>query len=292
MTTLATLNPHILDSRIRFDAVDHVYFVDGERYPTSVSGVVKELFPVFDGPKVVEQYYERWSKEKTHKYNPLIGYLKNVMKFDDDEAKEEIVFSWEAGGEEARIAGTATHLQIELYLNAGVEHDSIEFKQFLAWRNTHPTWKPYRTEFSVFNADALLCGQIDSLWQDTETGELHMVDWKRVERLLANNPYGNGLGLCCHLPNTNYYHYLIQQNLYMWMIEQKEYGFKLASMRLLQIHPNLPTYVEIVLPNEQKLVNSVLAIRKRGEIKVKEKIELTRKCKLKRRYEQLLQSMN
>jgi hypothetical protein len=260
---LARLHAHPLDDRIRFDPGMHVYFVDGCKYPGSVSGVIHEYFPSFDPVATIDRYYEAWKRNKDAKYNPLINYLLNIIQLDDDAVKREIARNWAASGTKASQSGTDTHLQIELSLNQ--EHhnaESPEFLQYMAWRATHPTWEPYRTEWSIFDDSALLCGQIDSLWKDAATGELHMADWKRVGVMKTSAFRGDerGFGPMKEFANTNFNHYTLQQNLYTYMLE-KSYSLKVASMCLVQIHPDLDNFVEWPLRRLDKEVRVIMEER-------------------------------
>lgn len=283
---LAVLNAHPRDERIRFDAVEHRYFVDGCAYPTSVSGLIHDSFPQFDAPAVVNQYYERWKSDKNNKYAPLIAYLTGVVGLDDELAKLEIARTWSANGSRASNAGTDTHLQIELYLNEEpCVTTSSEFSQFQLWRSTHPTWEPYRTEWSVFDEDSLMCGQIDSLWRDVITGEYHMADWKRVASMdLKAFRDEKGFHPFESLPNTNHGHYTVQQNAYAYMLE-KNYGIVVSSLSLVQVHPDLDEYNEWPLRDIRHLVKKAFDARadrvRAGEIKVLDDAALAAK-RLKR----------
>jgi hypothetical protein len=172
-------NAHPRDKRVVFDAVAHTYSVDGKIYPTSISGFLHDFFPEFDAAKTVEQYYDKWASDKSSRYYQLIAYLKNVVGFSDERLiKAEIAGSWAASGRSASGAGTKTHRDVELRLN-GVEHDaeSTEVKQFEEWYSRHPTWKPFRCEWSLFDEKLLLAGQLDALFLDEETGDYIMADW-------------------------------------------------------------------------------------------------------------------
>ncbi len=172
---LARTHSHERDSRILFDAVTHKYFIDGMQYPSSVSGLIHEYFPHFDATATINTYYCSWKSKKDHKYYPLIQYLTGVIKLDDDAAKCEIARNWGVSGAAASNLGTDVHFQIEMALNGEAHISSTpEFQQYQEWKATHPDWKPYRTEYSVFDEGTLVCGQIDSLWQDGK-GNIHMV---------------------------------------------------------------------------------------------------------------------
>ena len=260
---LALKNAHARDARIRFDEKAHIYFIDGAKYPSSVSGIIHDHFPSFDAVGTVEKYYANWARNKENKYFPLINYLTRVLGFPEQVAKGEIARSWNAAGTHASSAGTHTHLQIEYMLN-GEAHvaDTPEFRQFLEWKATHPTWEAYRTEWSVFSEPELCCGQIDSIFQD-EHGALHMVDWKRVADMKMVSGFQNQCGFdpVHALPNTNFYHYVLQQNIYSWMVEQR-YGLQIASMCLVQVHPDISTFKEHPLPRIDKEVGIIMERRR------------------------------
>ena len=272
---LALNNAHQHDARVVFDEDKHVYFIDGERYPTSVSGVVHQYFPSFDPAACVEQYYVRWKADKKSRYYQFIAYLENVLQLPPDVAKTEICSSWNASGSRASADGTSTHLAIELDLNGEAPEahhaESAEFQQYVRWRKTHPTWVPHRTEWSVFDVETLLCGQIDSIWRDSATGKFYMVDWKRVEKLERTNNFGErGFAPLKDLHNTNLSHYTLQQNLYAWML-RRNYDMDVAGMYLLQVHPSIDEAVEVPVAFIDDEIDIIVAARKArvvaGELK-------------------------
>jgi len=257
---LERANPHPRDARIVFDEPTHKYYIDGDKmFTISVSGLLHDYFPHFDASKVVNQYYKRWSEDKSSKYFSLIRYLRHVVGIDnEDDIKAEIAASWSAAGNAASGAGTKTHLDIELHLNDDARCDTTntDLAQFHAWRATPPynTWKPYRTEWSVYDEKACVAGQIDSLWVELigeeEEEVFHMVDWKRSKLIETKTSFGEtgkgsfggaGKKPFDKLPNTNHGHYTVQQNCYAHML-RKHYGIECATLSLVQIHPDLPTF--------------------------------------------------
>lgn len=244
---LERVNVHALDARIIFDEPTHKYYVDGDKmYTISVSGLLHNYFPHFDAAKVVNQYYKSWCENKQSKYFSLIRYLRHVVCIDnDDDIKAEIAASWNAAGNAASGAGTKTHLDIELFLNDDKQCDTsnADLVQFHAWRATPPydSWVPYRTEWSVFDEKACVAGQIDSLWVASD-GSYHMVDWKRCAKIEQTSSFREmGYEPFDNLANTNHGHYTVQQNCYAHML-RKHYGIECATLSLVQIHPDLPTF--------------------------------------------------
>jgi len=285
-TYLSNKNPFEHDSRIVFDAVAHCYYIDGSRYPTSVSGVVHDCFPSFDARATIDKYYASWSSNKENKYYQLISYLKNVMGYNDDIIQREISHLWSSSGQNASKAGTHTHLQIELSLNE-LEHEteSAEFQQYLCWKETKKHLVPFRTEWSVFDEETLICGQIDSLWFNPTNNTYEMYDWKRCAKInMSAFQNQTGFPPFANLPNTNFGHYCVQQNLYAWMLH-KNYGITCASLSLVQVHPDLDEFIEwplkrIFLPGgpvdtlmkarRDKVLSGEIRVLRAGETKRKQ----------------------
>ena len=101
--------------------------------------------------------------------------------------------------------------------------ESLDFTKFRAWLSTKPLWTPLRVEWSLYNEDLKVCGQVDSLWFDLESnGVVVMADWKRARALLTSDEaelerqsFGKRGNSCCsHLHDIAWSHYLVQQTLY------------------------------------------------------------------------------
>lgn len=266
MSLLEKLHPHARDKDIEFHQDTHEYIVRGQKYKASVSKVVHAYFPQFNAPEILDKCYPAWAYNKKSRYYQLITYIRLIVGItNDDDIKKEIAKSWAANGKDKADYGTAVHYLVELYLNDEMpesapddENKTQEFQQFLEWKQTHPTWIPYRTEWSIFHEDHGIAGQIDSVWLDQETGLYHMVDWKIVETLSQKHDYGEkGFPPFQDLPNTNLYHYTIQQNLYKYILETK-YDFPISSMRLLQLHPTIDRAVEYPLVDIQDRMKEAL----------------------------------
>ena len=111
----------------------------------------------------------------------------------------------------------------EVFYQRELRGESLEFTKFRAWLSTKPRWTPLRVEWSLYNEDLKVCGQVDSLWFDLESnGAAAMADWKRARALLTSDEaelerqsFGKRGNSCCsHLYDTAWSHYLAQQTLY------------------------------------------------------------------------------
>jgi hypothetical protein len=142
---------------------------------------------------------------------------------------------------------TWDHPTFQCFLREETQRESIEFKQFLQWLVSKPTWSPYRIEWSIYSEDFHIAGQIDSLWIDTDSPDkLIMVDWKRKRELLTDDVdtlrhrafQKRGLSCCEHLYDTAWNHYLAQQSLYAFVL-RKNYAKRVSEAMLVQCHREL-----------------------------------------------------
>ncbi|MDX1699059.1 MAG: hypothetical protein R3250_00505 [Melioribacteraceae bacterium] len=229
-------NEHKRDKRLRFDPIEHRYYIDGNPDTISASQLIAKFFPEFDS--------EYWSQRKA--MERAIGV-------------EEILLEWETKRDNAANLGTALHEEIENYYN-GLDYDRElpEFQHFLKFKEKYPTMKPYRSEWRVFDEEFLVAGTIDMVYQK-EDDELYMFDWKRSEKVVDHlgipklPSYDYASGELSHLSDNSFNKYALQQNIYKYILE-KNYDKKITSMNLLILHPSFDTYHHVKLPDLTKEV--------------------------------------
>jgi len=139
------------------------------------------------------------------------------------------------------------HPLAQRFFEKEVCEESLEFSKFKSWLATKRRWTPVRLEWSLYNEDLNVAGQIDSLWLDLDTeGSFVMVDWKRARELLTDDvevlerqSFGKkGTGPCAHLCDTAWSHYFVQQTLYAYLLSLK-YGIVVRRLMLAQCHPDV-----------------------------------------------------
>jgi len=219
---LKKLHPHKRDLRIEFDSKNHTYSVDGNDNYISATELVYKFFPVFEK--------DFWADKQSKKTGI---------------PKEEIIKEWDERGNKARESGTLLHLQIERYYNDLEYEKNLEIMKFLDFEKKYilNKYKPYRTEWTIFDEDSFIAGTVDMVYEKKE-GELFIFDWKRSKNIVNKNgsvenknPFENGIEGLSHLSSTDYMKYTLQQNVYKHILEKK-YNKKISSMNLLILHPN------------------------------------------------------
>jgi ATP-dependent DNA helicase PIF1 len=231
---LSLRNKHPFDERIRFQEKGHKYWIDNNNENIiSATTYIHTFFAEFEEQKIIEniQKKEEYTTDPDYKYYQM--------------TKEQIKNVWE----EARNSGTSLHKDIENYLNGEEYNDSPEFQFFLTFIKDHPTWSIYRTEWLIFAEILKLTGSIDAVFKN-EKDEFIIVDWKRIN-VLNYIGFGNGKFPFEHLPDSNFYHYSLQLNLYRNILERC-YKIKIKDMYLVLLHDTNPNYNKIQVKRMEK----------------------------------------
>ena len=226
MDALARRNPHPRDQFITFDPGPHVYTVNADSGYTSVTTWLHSHFEAFDPDKTASRITERGAQPGSKYYGMT---------------KEEIMASWERNGREASEAGTALHENIERFYNGlpvGTEaREAADYGLFELFQKANAALVPYRTEWMVWDAELRLAGSIDMVFVNGD-GSLSIYDWKRCKDIRKTAYGGRYSKTECieHIPDSNYWHYALQLNVYAALLE-KNYGKTVKNMSLVVLHP-------------------------------------------------------
>lgn len=195
---------------------------------------------------------EKKKDEHVYLIDGKIGYIsctsfirKNFDQTYNDETASKF-------GIEQKEAGTKLHLNIQKYYNGIPFKDtSIEFKHFKKFVKEFPMLRPYRTEWSIFDTDLLICGTADIVFTD-DKNEFHLYDWKRSNNKtifsrdpdIINNFFQN------EIVKTKSRHIIhaLQLNIYKYILE-KNYGIQIKSMCIVILHPENSSYTRHLMPS-------------------------------------------
>ena len=215
-------HPLARDCRISFEEESHTYTVDGVAVPLSVTGLIHRYSRGFDATEAI-----RVMRPETRQNYTDRGLV----------TESEITESWTRNGAVQSARGTLMHFQIEQYINrCQIEEPwSPEFQQFVTLFNGISDQQPFRTELSIFSSRYNIAGQIDGLFKH-ENGTFVVWDWKRCKNLRYDS-HTQMLEPLSHLPDTNYFHYALQLNIYRHILET-EYDMRVYGMYLGVFHPN------------------------------------------------------
>jgi len=254
--TLAFLNAHVRDKEVRFVEKTHTYYVKGSsKGNVSTTGFVHAFFPHFD-PVATIASMKASPKWPESKYFGMTD--------------QEIIDGWDKSGKEASGAGTNMHLAIEQHLNGAVNRIDEAVKvtkewEFYMnfWRDVSQDLEPYRTEWEVWDEEYKLTGSIDMVFKRKSDGAFVIYDWKRSKEIKMDNRWGKGLGPMSHLPDSNYWHYTLQLNVYRWFL-QKHYGLTISELCIVIFHPNNTNYQLFKLNILDDEIEAMLDSRRRA----------------------------
>ena len=221
---LSSTYSHPRDLAIQFDAAKHVYTVQRRSGYTSVTTWIHSLFPSFDPDLVITKMMasKKWPR------SPYFG-----------RTRQNIKKQWANDGRKAAFAGTAMHDTIEqFYNNLEIEIDCLELEYFMDFEKAIGSrMTPYRTEWRIWDSDLRIAGTVDMVFENPAT-TLSLYDWKRCKLITKDNPWESALVSCIgHFPNSNYWHYALQLNMYKFILE-KNYKKTVKEMVLVCLHPN------------------------------------------------------
>ena len=231
-------NKHERDTRIEFNEEQHIYTIDKEQGYTSVTQYIHSLFSPFDKKKVATGIVNSTKNKKPEYVNKTV---------------DEIIKLWDDNCHQAATAGTKMHYDIECYYNdVPNENDSIEYKYFIDFKNKFNYLKPYRTEWCVFDKDLLFAGSIDMVFYNENTKKYDIYDWKRCKCISKTNNWNkySTNGLIDYIPDTNFWHYCLQLNIYKKILETN-YNIEVDDLYIVCLHPNQTSYERHKIVNLQ-----------------------------------------
>lgn len=263
---LSQKNQHVWDKRIIFVEEPHKYYIDGRCDDwLSVTTLIGCFFPDFDAKsQAVKTFQTKTFKDTVHRKS---------NKYYGCKTPEDIVAKWNGMSQ----LGTLLHANIEDYYNNEkfdiCDENKEPFRQFLDLMKDQDWahWEPFRTEWSIFDPESRVCGQIDFCGMiNREIGHVVLLDWKRCESITDccfNRFQGKdptvGYGVCCDLENCKWVKYSLQLNTYKYILE-KNYSLYVKKMYLIQLHPTLKNKGAAIykVGNMTRTVEEIMACRK------------------------------
>jgi hypothetical protein len=274
---LSVQNSYEKDSHILFDEPTHKYTIteDPESKYTSVTTWIHTHFPKFDANKIINTMLASRNYKEGHKYWNM--------------TREDILAMWDKNRDEKAQQGTNLHYFIECFMNndrirKGYTHKELyedyilnstylkpkesfelckEWDYFIKYIQDIPGLKPYRTEWRVYDEDLKISGSIDMIYEN-EDGSLTIYDWKRCANITKTNNWNKYATTYCisHLPDTNFWHYAIQLNMYKYILETK-YGKRVDGLYLVKLHPDdsFGSYDILEVPFLEKEMKELLDVR-------------------------------
>ena len=281
---LAIQNAHERDEKLSFDEGSHTYYNPMIDAPIiSVTTFAKSFFDEFDAKANAERIVAK----------PLNKQKKELRGL----SVQQILDMWAAKGLEARTKGTHMHLMCEHYVNGAINSFDINepylqatFEQLKAFTKAHRHYIPFRTEWRVWSSIGVV-GTIDAVYIHPRTAQeakraaarppgrarsqekvlyATIFDWKRAQRITKfafNRQCGKGA--LSRMPDSNFYHYSVQLNMYRWILETSYQNvfwqgecydrIEIVSMFLVAMHDLKKNYAKFEVPRyPPRLIENML----------------------------------
>jgi hypothetical protein len=237
-------NKNPRDSHIRFEEKEHLYFIHEKNFK-SCTTFIKTFFNPFDSIKISENCVKKKkphiSKENLQTESALLRQV------------------WS----QASADGTKMHNDFENFYNFGTVVETKEMIPFLNFARTMEEngFKPYRSEWAIYDTDYELAGTVDQLYyHGNDQSVLYMYDWKRSKGVSTFSFGKTGKSVNFYLNDCNFIHYALQQNLYKYIL-QKNYGVTIKEIFLFVVNSknHKPSIIE--LPDMQQEIQNMLEIK-------------------------------
>ena len=226
-----------LFSKVSLDEEQHKYTTPQGKTYTSVTTLVHTLFPEFDEVAVSKRL--------------AIIRKKQGIKT----SSKKILAEWRA----IRDNGTKVHKQIQAYIESGkkpkkpLPHTTSALTFMTEFDLSRDNLLP---ELLVWTDQYNVAGTIDLL-EFNDDGTVSLVDWK-TNTTIRQDAFNNEKGtnpLTADIPHCNYWHYVLQLNLYAVLIEL-ETGYVVRDMTLVHLKPD--SYFDYAIPDYKLIALEIL----------------------------------
>ncbi len=123
----------------------------------------------------------------------------------------------------------------------------------------------------IYDEELKIAGSIDMLYMN-KNGNLDIYDWKRCKNITKENYWRSSTTKCIgHLPDSNFWHYSLQLNVYKYILE-RNYDVKIDDLYIVCLHPNQTSYIKMKIPNLKDEIDALFS-KRLEELDEKDKIE-------------------
>ncbi len=228
--------------KLYYRASDHKYWTDDIDDFTSGTRFLHNFFPPFEADR-----------------------MSHIMARKENKTVSAILQEWE----DSNTTGNQVHYYGECLLNKDplpeittpkgklmVKHLNIYIPKLLEH------FELIETEKICFSVKLKLAGMMDILMRRKSDGRLFILDWKTVKKMRTRSFRSKkGFGPCRELDDSNYWHYVMQLNLYAHLLKEYHGYDEEITCSLIHITPEaITTYpVENKQPLVRRMIKDYLA---------------------------------
>ena len=235
--------------------IEVVFTEQDHRYASIING--KELVYT-SGTSLIGNYFNQFDADK---FAPLTAKKLGITA-------EEVKKMWSEKGLSASRFGTRCHEVCEdVILDREIRNKPENPKEESTFKFTIPFVQAVKRRYYViapekvvFDHRLKVAGTIDLFARSRDQSNLYYIfDWKTNERIDRENKYGDkGLGPISHLDDCAYTHYMLQLNLYEYILKFGGYipRDSIVKKALFWIGPRKPE--SIIIDDAQDLIKDIL----------------------------------
>jgi len=227
---------------IKFQEYGHRYFIDNSpRSFISVTQFLNKYFPIFERDKIAKKYAKKRGLDW-----------------------REVAEGWSEEGRTSSARGTKYHNFSEKLMQRFCKkeyaeplfYDSLTKMMEKKLLGFYRTCTPYTPEYIVACLNHNIAGAIDLLFGYEDT--LYIMDWKFVKEIKMLNYWQQALPPIQHMPDTNYYKYALQLNLYSYIIKTNNYFPQYPKHIMGIFHVTKSEIVDFKVPDLRQDIRNML----------------------------------
>lgn len=202
----------------------------------SVSNIVSRYFP-FDVKEALDNALKSSRNKQSLYYNM---------------SESDILETWR----QARREGLIIHKEIEnriKHQQHPLSAASMLYEEFIKINNLTPLKNC--CEVQLFDDIYSVKGKIDAVFVNPQN-DVYIVDWKRSAKLHTHSRK-KAFGILQNFPNTNYWKFSVQLNLYRFLFEQ-QYNIRVCRCFIVIINVNKCSYEVHDVPDMKEYIVGIL----------------------------------
>lgn len=245
------------DITITFTEEDHKYSsIINDEEITYISGTtfISKFFSPFDPTGII-------TKKCAQKRGLTVEALKQ---------------EWKEKADKSCVYGTKIHETMEdCLLGRTKRNKPIDLKEKLAMKNAERLSAKLLTKLEILGIEKIifderlkLAGTIDLLARAKKDGKIYILDHKTNGYIDVENKYNKfGLPPIKHIPDTNFWHYTIQLNLYQYILKESGYIDKNEKIGMCLFHITENGVKTYTCDDRQKEISDMIELYKEGKVK-------------------------
>lgn len=205
---------------IVFDEKYHSFFMEDDPYRklVSVTTLINKFFPVFDTETISKKY------AKKHNLN-----------------QNDVKKMWKEKGLESSFWGNRCHNYADALIRSEPVEQALDQREAMRFSYVKREIKTIMRSRAIIGSEVIIAspeygiaGVVDLI--ERKNNILFIEDWKTSETIKMSNIFQKGCYPVEHLEDTNYNHYMLQLNIYLFILLNEGYFDWVKDWKLVIKH--------------------------------------------------------